>query len=603
MMLRYVRLGVAAGTVVLLLLATGEIASAAGRAKAGVEAPEPPISTLIRQLGDEQYSVRQQAQEELARLGADAFDALVTAELNDDIEIATRAAYLVHLIRIDWVRDSDSQQVKELLRDYENQPEDVRRQAMLNLAETLRDAGLEPLCRLIRFERSQLLSKQGAIFVLAQPEPPESLWPQRERVITNSLQGSTRPASKWLLAYVQFHTDPEAALAQWDKLVADELAVVERNAPQTETKIQTLLLRRQAEMLLTAKHDGRATAVMRKLIDRQADDVEGLIEFVEWLVKHKAWSVVDDVAQRFDRTFARNSRLLYTLAQARHAQGSEQLAEQFAERAFQMNANSDDPASLQARYMIAEWLEFSGMMPWCEREYRHIISRGGPESDEVIRSRHRLSEVLHDLERDGEATEILKGLVDLLAMNGPLHQKLTTMRLPPKSVRSRMYYFAACQFAAKNDRARQIEQLDLAVASDPADADVLIALYHLPDHDDKRRQQTRDLIRDAAEQFRNELNDDPDQIIVYNEYAWLIGNTEGDLDRALEYAHKAVEMTPEMEKGGLLDTLAHCYAAKKDFENAVKYQSRAAELDPYSRQIRRALAEYRKALDETKTRK
>jgi Tfp pilus assembly protein PilF len=219
----------------------------------------------------------------------------------------------------------------------------------------------------------------------------------------------------------------------------------------------------------------------------------------------------------------------------------------------------------------------------------------------VIRARHRLSEVLHDLERDGEAAEVLKGLVDLLAMNGPLHQKLTTMRLPPKSVRSRMYYFAACQFAAKNDRARQIEQLELAIASDPADADVLIALYHLPDQDDKRRQQTRDLIRDAAEQFRNELNDDPDQTNVYNEYAWLIGNTEGDLDRALEYAHKAVEMTPEVpEKGGLLDTLAHCYAAKKDFENAVKYQTRAAELDPHSQQIRRALAEYRKALGEAK---
>ena len=159
--LRHVRLSVAAGTIFLLLLAAADFASAAGRAKAGIEAAEPPISALIRQLGDEQYSVRQQAQEELARLGADAFDALVTAELNDDIEIATRAAYLVHLIRIDWVRDSDSQQVKELLRDYENQPEDVRRQAMLSLAESLRNTGLEPLCRLIRFERRNCSRSRG----------------------------------------------------------------------------------------------------------------------------------------------------------------------------------------------------------------------------------------------------------------------------------------------------------------------------------------------------------------------------------------------------------------------------------------------------------
>jgi tetratricopeptide (TPR) repeat protein len=227
-----------------------------------------------------------------------------------------------------------------------------------------------------------------------------------------------------------------------------------------------------------------------------------------------------------------------------------------------------------------------------------VIAHGGPESDEVIRARFWLSELLHDADRDRDAAEVLRGLVDLLAKNGPLHQKLTTLRHPPKSIRSRMYYFAACDFAAKNDRTRQVEQLDLAVASDPADADVLIALYRLPDQDDKRRQQTRASIRDAAEQFRGELNDDPDQPSVYNEYAWLIGNTEGDLDRAIEYAHKAVELAPD--EGGLFDTLAHCYAAKKDVANAVKYQTRAAELDPYSRQIARALEEYRKALGAAK---
>ena len=57
------------------------------------------------------------------------------------------------------------------------------------------------------------------------------------------------------------------------------------------------------------------------------------------------------------------------------------------------------------------------------------------------------------------------------------------------------------------------------------------------------------------------------------------------------------------DEGGLLDTLAHCYAAKKDFENAVKYQTRAAELEPYSKQIQHALDDYRKALAEAKARK
>ncbi|HEV2973246.1 MAG TPA: hypothetical protein VGY55_24985 [Pirellulales bacterium] len=586
-----------------ICLALAGVALAAGHAKTVADPAGGRISILIRQLGDEQYSVRQQAQEELARLGAEAFDQLVAAEQNDDVEIASRAAYLVRLIRIDWVHDSDSPQVKELLKDYDDQPDDARWQRMQQLAESPRDVGLEPLCRLIRFERSPLLSKQGAILVLRQPEPEAAHWPRRASIITSSLKGSDRPASKWLLAYAQFRAEPEAALAQWEQLVNHELAVVEPNAPDDETRIQTFLLRQQAEMLLKQKHFDRALDVMRKMIDRQNDDAEALIEFVEWLIKNKAWSVVDDVARRFDRTFAGNPKLLYTLAQARKAEGNDELAEQFALRAFQLSANlSANADDLKPRLAVAGWLEANGMRPWCEREFRHVISRGKQDSDEVIESRLVLSEILHDQEREQEAAEVLQGLVDAVAKSSDLDTKLASqLRHPPKSIRSRMYYFYACQFESKKDRAHQIEQLRLAIASDPNDADVLIAIYHLPGQDEQARKQNLDLIRAAAAQFRVELNDDPDQYSVYNEYAWLVANTEGDLDQALEYAHKAVELRPD--EGGLLDTLAHCYAAKKDFENAVTYQTRAAELDPYSLQIRRALDDYRKSLAASKQRK
>ena len=92
-----------------------------GRAIAGPEghtaSTAPTIAqrtaALISQLGDPQYAVRQQAQEELAKLGPEAFDALMAAEDNDDLEIAARARYLVHLIRIDWIHDTDSPLVEK----------------------------------------------------------------------------------------------------------------------------------------------------------------------------------------------------------------------------------------------------------------------------------------------------------------------------------------------------------------------------------------------------------------------------------------------------------------------------------------------------------
>jgi tetratricopeptide (TPR) repeat protein len=143
------------------------------------------------------------------------------------------------------------------------------------------------------------------------------------------------------------------------------------------------------------------------------------------------------------------------------------------------------------------------------------------------------------------------------------------------------------------DRAKQIEHLDKAIAEDPADADVLIALYRLSSDDPNRRKRTLELIEDAAVQFRNEVADAPEDPTAYNQFAWLVGNTEGDLDTAIHYSHRSIELLEPLRKpAGYLDTLAHCYAAKGDLESAIKYQTRAVEIEPHTQQIRRALERF-----------
>ena len=51
---------------------------------------------------------------------------------------------------------------------------------------------------------------------------------------------------------------------------------------------------------------------------------------------------------------------------------------------------------------------------------------------------------------------------------------------------------------------------------------------------------------------------------------------------------------------GHVDTLGRCYYAAGDFENAVKVQSRAVELDPHSQQMKRQLALFQEALEKKK---
>ena len=109
-----------------------------------------------------------------------------------------------------------------------------------------------------------------------------------------------------------------------------------------------------------------------------------------------------------------------------------------------------------------------------------------------------------------------------------------------------------------------------------------------------------ELRRIHFELLRDAIVEDPESAAAFNQYAWLVGNTAGDLDEALKCSLKSLELEPET--GGYYDTLAHVYFAKGDYENAVKSQTKAAELDPHSGVIRRKLELFREKLKEKKDR-
>ena len=78
----------------------------------------------------------------------------------------------------------------------------------------------------------------------------------------------------------------------------------------------------------------------------------------------------------------------------------------------------------------------------------------------------------------------------------------------------------------------------------------------------------------------------PDPVPL-NLYAWLVGNTKGDIERAIRYSKQSIQICEKYptiypNPGGFYDTLAHCYANKKDYVRAVETQQKAAELEPHS---------------------
>jgi tetratricopeptide (TPR) repeat protein len=127
-------------------------------------------------------------------------------------------------------------------------------------------------------------------------------------------------------------------------------------------------------------------------------------------------------------------------------------------------------------------------------------------------------------------------------------------------------------------------------------------MYRLPDADEKWREATRRRIRDLAQQFQQEIDANPSDPTPYNQWAWLVSNTEGDFQKAIRYSHRSIELIPpdagESAGASYLDTLGRCYYAAGDIENALKYQRQAIEKVDYMQVMQRQLAQFEKALAE-----
>ncbi|HEX4142475.1 MAG TPA: hypothetical protein VHY91_02910 [Pirellulales bacterium] len=568
------------------------------------------IAQLITQLGDNDYDVRQRAQQELERLRFAAFDALTEAEENEDVEIATQARYLARQIRSDWIDKSDSPQVRNILQDYDLQTDDDKREAkMRQLLALGGDAGIEGLCRLLRFfEQSPLLAKRGAILIITQdPQPDDANWPKRAATLLKSLDRSRRPAARWLRTYVEMRSDPEKSLASWIELVDAEKQTLQQHPQQTDSQLVIKLLRIEVGLLQQLGREDQALAAMHEMVGIERGDPQTLAELVAWLAKRQAWSVIDEVATRFAPSFEADPQLLYTRAQALAAEGKNQQAEEAADRALHLN-----PDRAADHELLAFVLRRRGLMEWSDREYRFIIAMKGPTLEtrvNAMRARLVLAESLHDRALDAEAGELMQAVIDQL--DSPLdsdrelnRRALSELRLKMEPRRSQTYYYQACACGQKRDFVKQRELLEKAIREFPADGEVLIGLYHLPDQTPEQHEKTMELIASALQLYRNRIDEEPDTSDYYNQVAWLVSNTEGDFDEAIRLSEKSVELaraslaregpgSGEEPLGGNLDTLAHCYAAKGDYVSAVKAQTEASRLIPYSHVIANKLALFR----------
>jgi tetratricopeptide (TPR) repeat protein len=592
-----IRAGFMPWLIIAVLLGFGEVRAADAPEPAKKEAVSPEhVAKLIRQLGDNDYFVRQRAEDELAQYGFEVFDAVSVAVNDDDPEIAARARYLLKLMRIEWTAESDPPKVKALLHDYESVDAGAREDRMEALAALPDGQGTAALCRLVRFERLPQLSRTAALALLrsrTSGEPPDAA---TVATIHKILDTCKRPGAVWLLTWTRLGGEPDAAMAEWTRLVDDELVLLQQAQMETNTEIAAGLIRIRVAWLQKLGRNDDVLKALRKLVEVTPGDPESLAELLQWLVKQKAWKAVDDLAQRFAPQLIGDAGLLYLLAEAYAEQGRLKDQEETAARAFGLNPGKQEPPLL-AHLTAARHLMDRGRFVWARREFDYVIAQGNLNDNNIPAVAQRmLAEMLHDQSQDidaaGTLAKMLQAWETVKRTEGrPDDRELTEYR-------SRMHYFLACHWESKNDRAKQREALDKALEINPTDIEALIACYHLPEQTPEYRAKILDLTRQAATELYAKVAQEPNNASAGNQYAWLVGNTEGDLDQALRCSEKAV--ASNANDGGLIDTLARVHFARGDLEGAVKLQTKAAELEPHSGLIQRQLELFRKKLEEKK---
>jgi hypothetical protein len=578
--------------------------ASAGRHACADACDTATIADLISQLGDDEYAVREVAAGKLAAIGADAADALLAAaESSDDLEVALKARWLVEALPI--ASTTDSPAVTSLLDRYSRGDFDTRVNLMHRLLRLDDDAGIEPLARIVRLERTTAGSRIAAALLAREWHPDDPVWTEIAPQIASGIGPSGRPTARLVRALIDCSAAPSAAAV--DEAIA-AVRLLERSGEGAariavgddgdgtlgDAKTTRIFRRVLAELLAAAGRHDAAVAEAARLFDAchgSAAEDDLLANELAWLSDHGVPQAASLLAERVATggdSFA--PLVAYAAAVAHRRMGDEAVAVDLADRAAAALGDGGELSRrLQAAMLLARW----GAPDWSLREYRAVVDDPTSPLGELALAGVIGAEFLHDHGRDGEAAAMLRVVLDGRG-GDDINQILMRLERDPRAIRSRMLYFVACDAASHGDRAAYRSRLEESLAAHSKDVDSLIAWYRLGDDDPVLRADAAARVTKALEQIDEEIQAVPDDPNGYNEYAWLVANTEGDVSKALRYSKRSLELS--FDSPSYLDTLAHCRAAAGDAAGAERTQFLAVRQEPHNVTIRRNLEHFRAAL-------
>ncbi|HEY7423723.1 MAG TPA: hypothetical protein VH682_05705 [Gemmataceae bacterium] len=153
---------------------------------------------------------------------------------------------------------------------------------------------------------------------------------------------------------------------------------------------------------------------------------------------------------------------------------------------------------------------------------------------------------------------------------------------------SEIHRLRACRFLAAGKEAEANREIDSALSAWPANINVAVTL--VPELERRGHKKEADtLFKRCLEPHEKTCRDYPRCAESHNSAAWLSACCRRNLDKALEHAQKAVELSPH--SATYFDTLAEIYFQRGNTGKAIDAVKHAIELEPkksyYRKQLKR----------------
>ncbi len=570
----------------------------------------PEVTQLIDQLGHDEYLLRQRAEAQLLERGAEVFAELQSAEKNADLEVATRAKYLLTQISIEWVRPDDPPAVRSIMSRYGELSLQLKLRKIRELARLSDQQGFGALCRIARFDSSSgLVARYAALAIVDNGLLPTARVEAAVAMLQEELGEDPDTPVSWIEVYADQLQSPDQVDGRWVKLIDQELALLTDDPGETSDFVALALLQTFLELGDKLSDQEAILAGLQRRIEfsrRGAETAnEGLIDAIAWVVDREQWEALRLLEEGYAPQIKASRRVLYHLALAREKEGRSEAAEEVALQALAIE-NDDFYEHNECADLIAS----RGHHDWAEREWSAVVEAAKPVDIESLLARTSLAMYrLNDRLEHKEAADLLAEAVDAIEANPQILEYYETQAYPRNKhpllyylsqARANRDFFLAAHYASLGEHEREREYLEKAFVLDSSNPDIIIAMYRSQDAGEEYRKTVLTRLTAVKNELEKEINERKrnvrrtsqqiNRLVLasrYNHWAWLISNTEGDFNKAVKYSQLSLEFQPGSPS--YLDTLGRCHYSAGNLEAALEAQREAISKQPHLLVMQRQL--------------